>query len=155
MYFNLISLSLHYYQLNITIKMQMKIKMRIRNCRLATVNTLWFKNTVTVTAMKLLNTNLEIVWQFGAASISWIHCNENGTCRIQLYFCSLKYEFLDTWADCPLNGQYLVCHHRQHLKLNTVELIKTQPGPTWGQSLKKYIERTNVEVNFEANIFRM
>lgn len=36
-----------------------------------------------------------------------------------------------------LNGQNLLGNHRQHLQINTVELVKTRPGTARCQTLEK------------------
>lgn len=36
-----------------------------------------------------------------------------------------------------LNGQNLLGNHRQHLKINAVELVKTRPGTARCQTLEK------------------
>ena len=38
---------------------------------------------------------------------------------------------------CNLNGSNLLCHDRQHLNVNTVELIEARPGACTGQSLEE------------------
>ena len=50
------------------------------------------------------------------------------------------------------NAPYLLCHHRQHFQLNTVELIKTGPRSTGRQTFEKLeTQRMKTALNFGSS----
>ena len=79
--------------------------------------------------------HLQVVWQFRAASIARVHGDEGVACGHQPDVHALKSEGAEFGSLGTLNGEHLLSDDTQNLQLNTIELIKTGPSSTAGQTL--------------------
>ena len=77
--------------------------------------------------------------------ITRVHCDKHGAGGVQLDLGTLKQQHRGTGVDPPLDSEDLLCHNRQHLKVNAVELIKARPRPTRCQSLEELAEGNVVQ----------
>ena len=69
----------------------------------------------------------------GTRLCTGIHGNEDATGGTQLDLSTLKHEVFRLLAKCLQNGEDLLGHHRQHLDVDTVELVKTPPCSGLGE----------------------
>ena len=76
-------------------------------------------------------------------SISRVHSDENSTCGVQFDLRPLKQQSVVPRADSSLDGQDLLGHHRQHLQVDTIELIEAGPGTARRQTLEE-LPQSNV-----------
>ncbi len=54
---------------------------------------------------------LEVVWQLGSASVSWIHCDKDGTRWVERNLGSLKHKCFQLLGNRSLYGLYLLGYH--------------------------------------------
>lgn len=79
---------------------------------------------------------LQVIRQLGAASIAGVHGDVHRAAGVQLNLSVLEDKALDLGLNGQLDGQDLLCHHRQHFQINAVELVKTGPSPGRCQTLQ-------------------
>ena len=77
--------------------------------------------------------------------ISRVHGDEDGAGGVQFDLGPLKQKDAGPRIDPSLDGQDLLGHHGQHLKVDTVELIKAGPCSTRGQPLEKLAQGNVVQ----------
>ena len=70
---------------------------------------------------------LEVLGQLGAAGVARVHRDEDAARAVQLDVTPLEDEALLALRDGGEDGQDLLGHHREHLDLDTVELVKARP----------------------------
>mmetsp|Transcript_13243 Transcript_13243/g.37392 ORF Transcript_13243/g.37392 Transcript_13243/m.37392 type:complete len:381 (+) Transcript_13243:7435-8577(+) len=88
---------------------------------------------------------LEVVRELRAASISRVHGDEDIDCDFELQLHTLKNELLGVGGDRPLDGEHLLCDHREDLELNAIELIKAGPSSTGREALEELPHREVVQ----------
>ena len=81
--------------------------------------------------------------------ISRVHGDKYGTGGVQFDLCALKEKSVVPRADSSLDGHDLLGHHRQHLQVDAVELVKARPGTTRCQSLEE-LPKSNVVQSIRA-----
>lgn len=81
--------------------------------------------------------DLEVVWEFWASCIARVHCDGYKAVGIEFEHGPLKVKVLQLQLDGPLDAENLLGNYREHLQLNTVELIKACPRTRWSQTFKK------------------
>ena len=69
----------------------------------------------------------------GTRLCTGIHSNEDATGGTQLDLSTLKHEVFRLLAKRLQNGEDLLGHHRQHLNVDAVELVKTPPCSGLGE----------------------
>ena len=62
--------------------------------------------------------------------ITRVHGDKHRAGGVQLDLGTLEQQHRGTGVDPPLDSEDLLCHHRQHLKVDAVELVKARPRPT-------------------------
>ena len=82
--------------------------------------------------------SLQVVGKFWPSSIPGVHCDENVAGSFEGDIGILEEENLFALFSGNGDGQNLLCNHRQHLKVDSVELIETWPGTWWGQSFEEF-----------------
>src|SRR6185312_15409028 len=70
---------------------------------------------------------LQVVWQLRSACIAWIHRDKDSTLVLQFQGSAFKIELPEIHRNSPLDRQDLLRNHRQHLEVDTVELVKACP----------------------------
>lgn len=72
--------------------------------------------------------DLEIVREFRASCIARVHRYGHEAVGIEFEHSPFKVKVLQLLLDGPLDAEDLLGHYRQHLQLNTVELVEACPG---------------------------
>ena len=68
---------------------------------------------------------------------TWIHCDEDSTGPDQVDLPTLKDEPRWPGSERRQDGQNLLRHHRQHLNVDSVELVKASPGTSLNMEERK------------------
>ena len=61
---------------------------------------------------------------------TWVHGDKYGTSFVQLQFSALEKKSFTSRFNTVLNGHNLLGDDRQHLKIDSVELVETRPSTT-------------------------
>ncbi len=78
-------------------------------------------------------------------SVSRVHGDEDGAGGVQFDLCALEEEDGRPRVDASLDSQDLLGHHRQHLQVNPVELVKARPSSAGRQSLEELAQGNVVQ----------
>ena len=71
---------------------------------------------------------LEVIRQLCAPGIAWVHGDEDATLLVEVNLAALKDKPLGQVSQGLQDGEDLLRHHRQHLNVDAVKLVKTAPG---------------------------
>mmetsp|Transcript_31988 Transcript_31988/g.94109 ORF Transcript_31988/g.94109 Transcript_31988/m.94109 type:complete len:483 (-) Transcript_31988:1628-3076(-) len=82
--------------------------------------------------------SLEVLRQLLTTSVAWIHGNEEGADLLQddILRISGELEYLEALLLGVLNGQDLLCHHRQYRERDAIELVEASPQSALAETLE-------------------
>ena len=85
----------------------------------------------------LLNSRTDLSWII----LRWVHGNEISTGGIEFDVLPLKHEPEVLTVLGLFNHQDLLGHHRQHLQVNPIKLVKAAPASRLGQTREELAQR--------------
>lgn len=85
----------------------------------------------------LLNSTTDLSWII----LRWVHGNEISTGGIEFDVLPLKHEPEVLTVLGLFNHQDLLGHHRQHLQVNPIKLVKAAPASRLGQAREELAQR--------------
>eukprot|EP00965_Chrysotila_dentata_P026049 863782-Pleurochrysis_carterae.AAC.1 len=88
---------------------------------------------------------LEVVRQVGAAGVAWVHRDERVAHGLERQRRALELELFHLCRFCALDRQDLLRNHREHLEIDTVELVEARPRARRRQPLEELGHRQVVE----------
>lgn len=77
---------------------------------------------------------LQVIWELCSSSVTWIHSDEHTETQVEWHHLSIKFEFWKFGFDCSLNCKHLLGYHREHLNIDSIELIETSPASSLSES---------------------
>ena len=87
--------------------------------------------------MRLTAPYLKVVWKLRPASVARVHCDADVAVGVETKFCTFKLEHIKLGLYSANDAQDLLGDDRQHLQLNSVELVKARPGAGRRQSFEE------------------